>query len=157
MGECYVSWRNFPKNSSLNREFFVSLGVCVFGFPGSQRAGDIRAEPRWLAFSASGQCLVTCFRTRATGHSVNILLGKSRKPANSVLPGGQATSPSPGVSWDKFLQIEDLPYARAMIIVHLKLQYSTLKTDVSYGIALNILKSTAMEIHLMLSKVNCVG
>lgn len=73
--------------------------VFVFlAFPGSQRAGDIRAEPRWLAFSASGQCLVTCFRTRATGHSVNILLGKSRKPANSVLPGGQATSPSPGVS-----------------------------------------------------------
>lgn len=94
-------------------------------FHESWRAGDMRAEPRRLAFSITGRWLVTGFRTRATGRNVNILLGKLRKPANRVSLGWQATSPTPGISRDKFLQ-RDLPYSRAMIIVHLKLQYSTL-------------------------------
>lgn len=37
--------------------------------------------------AVTGQKLVTCVRTRQTGSSVNIVLGKLRKLAGSVLPG----------------------------------------------------------------------
>lgn len=56
--------------------------VCL-AFTESQKTGDMRAEPGWLAFSIPGQ------RTRQTGSSVNILLGKLRKLASGVFPGAR--------------------------------------------------------------------
>lgn len=78
-----ISWRNVPKSSSLSWQFFVLLGVRVLAVSERQRAAETRVAGTLRDCSMAGHML----EDRKTGRSVNILLGKLRKPVNSAMQG----------------------------------------------------------------------